>query len=108
LLITSIEKEFMMNVATVKTIKTYDILLYQLQNFMTKCEEWRTMKIVILGNGRIGKTTFIQHLLKLHDKVCYFIMWNTTNTTNTANTAIHTNKNDTTSTLNTQKQPYNT
>jgi len=32
---------------------------------MKNSEEWRAMKLVVLGNGRIGKTTLLQSLKKL-------------------------------------------
>lgn len=28
-------------------------------------EEWRLMKVIVLGNGRIGKTTFIHFLQEM-------------------------------------------
>lgn len=31
-----------------------------LLDLMKKSEEWRALKIVVLGNGRIGKTTLIK------------------------------------------------
>lgn len=37
------------------------------KEFETKSEEWKAMKLVVLGNGRIGKSTLV-HKLKDHVK----------------------------------------
>lgn len=37
----------------------------RLKELMEANEEWRLMKVIVLGNGRIGKTTFIHFLHKL-------------------------------------------
>ena len=47
-----------------------------LRDLMKSSESWRAMKLVVLGNGQIGKTTML-HTLKqliqtLHDPVCCF------------------------------------
>ena len=36
-----------------------------LEDLMTKSEPWRAMKLVVLGNGQIGKTTMLHSLKQL-------------------------------------------
>lgn len=34
---------------------------------MQGSEEWRVMKVVVLGNGQIGKTTFVRFIKHILD-----------------------------------------
>lgn len=51
--------------ATIK-LSSYKLPLEKIRKLLKKklvgFEEWRQMKVVILGNGQIGKSTFIAHL----------------------------------------------
>ncbi len=54
-----------------------DTKINQIEKFVEQLlagsEERREMKLVVLGNGRIGKTTLLCTIKKLLHKVCYLL-----------------------------------
>lgn len=55
------------------TGKKEDIILL-FKDLETEPDDWRGMKVIILGNGRIGKTTYVNFLKKMlnQETVCLY------------------------------------
>lgn len=49
---------------TVPFLTPIDKIQSSLNESLRESEEWKTMKIVVLGNGGIGKTTLVSELLQ--------------------------------------------
>jgi hypothetical protein len=46
-----------------------------LEELQKSSEEWRVMKLIILGNGQIGKTTFVQFIKQITNLVFFIYIY---------------------------------